>query len=221
MSLPDALISCRGEDLESKFREQRCREDAQKSLPDLKAKTFILKGGCSLALTKERKEQLQAQYETWIKESQAVVLTEYTGLTMHMIDELRSKVRDAGGEFHVVKNTIGKRAFDSAGFEAPEEFFIGSTAFGIAFEDAPGVAKVIKDFGKDKPMIKVKGGLMDGELVSTDVVMALAELPPLPVVRGQLLGTIMAPASKLVRTIAEPGRSLAQVVKAHADAVPA
>lgn len=174
-----------------------------------------------MALSKERKEQLQAQYETWIKESQAVVLTEYTGLTMPMIDELRAKVRDAGGEFHVVKNTLGKRAFDAAGFEAPEDYFIGSTAFGVAFDDAPGVAKVIKDFGKDKPMVVIKGGLMDGELVSSETVLALAELPPLPVMRAQLLGTILAPASQLVRTIAEPGRSLAQVVKAHADAAAA
>jgi large subunit ribosomal protein L10 len=150
-----------------------------------------------------------------------VVLTEYTGLTMTMIDELRGKVRDAGGEFHVIKNTLGKRAFDAAGFETPEDFFIGSTAFGVAYDDAPGVAKVIKDFGKDNPVIKIKGGLMDGEVVSTDQVMALAELPPLPVMRGQLLGTILAPASKLVRTIAEPGRSLAQVVKAYADAAAA
>jgi large subunit ribosomal protein L10 len=174
-----------------------------------------------LALSKEKKEQLQAQYQTWIEESQAVVLTEYTGLTMSMIDDLRAKVREAGGEFHVIKNTLGKRAFDAAGFSAPEEYWIGSTAFGIAFEDAPGIAKVIKDFGKDAPVIKIKGGLMDGELVSSEMVMALADLPPLPVVRGQLLGVISAPASKLARIIAEPGRALAQVVKAHADAAAA
>jgi large subunit ribosomal protein L10 len=174
-----------------------------------------------LALSKEKKEQLQAQYQTWIEESQAVVLTEYTGLTMSMIDDLRAKVREAGGEFHVIKNTLGKRAFDEAGFSAPEEYWIGSTAFGIAFEDAPGVAKVIKEFGKDAPMVKIKGGLMDGELVSPEMVMALADLPPLPVVRGQLLGVISAPASKLARMIAEPGRSLAQVLKAHADAAAA
>lgn len=174
-----------------------------------------------MALSKERKEELQAQYKSWIEDSQAVVLTEYTGLTMSMIDELRTKVREAGGEFHVVKNTLGKRAFDAAGFSAPDEYWIGSTAFGVAFEDAPGVAKVIKDFGKDAPMVKIKGGLMDGELVTPDIVMALADLPPLPVVRGQLLGVISAPASKLARIIAEPGRALAQVVKAHADAAAA
>ena len=174
-----------------------------------------------MALSKERKEQIQAQYKAWIEDSQAVVLTEYTGLTMTMIDELRAQVREIGGEFHVIKNTLGKRAFDEAGHNAPEEYWIGSTAFGVAFEDAAGVAKAIKDFGKDKPMIKIKGGLMDGELVPAEMLMALADLPPLPVVRGQLLGVISAPATKLARIIGEPGRSLAQVVKAHADAAAA
>ena len=174
-----------------------------------------------MALTKERKEQIQAQYKTWIEDSQAVVLTEYTGLTMTMIDELRAQVRDLGGEFHVIKNSLGKRAFDEAGHSAPDEYWIGSTAFGVAFEDAAGVAKAIKDFGKDKPMIKIKGGLMDGEIVPAEVVMALADLPPLPVVRGQLLGVISAPATKLARILGEPGRSLAQVVKAHADSAAA
>jgi len=174
-----------------------------------------------LALSKERKEQIQAQYKAWIEESQAVVLTEYTGLTMTMIDELRAQVREIGGEFHVIKNTLGKRAFDEAGHNAPDEYWIGSTAFGVAFEDAPGIAKIIKDFGKDRPMIKIKGGLMDGELVPAEMLMALADLPPLPVVRGQLLGVISAPATKLARIIGEPGRSLAQVVKAHADSAAA
>ncbi len=174
-----------------------------------------------MALTKERKTEVISQYETWLKESQAVVLTEYTGLSMPQIDELRADIRKVGGEFHVIKNTLAKRAFDSAGLEAPEEYFIGSTAVGIAFEDPPGVAKAIKDYGKDHTMVKIKGGFMGTDLVSAEDLMALADLPPLPVVRAQLLGVISAPASKLVRTIAEPGRSLAQVIKAHADAAAA
>ncbi len=102
--------------------------------------------------------------------------------------------------------------------DAPEEYFLGSTALGIAFEDPPGVAKAIKDFGKDFEFVKIKGGFMDGQHMTADEIKSLAELPPLPVVRGQLLGVISAPASKLVRTLVEPGRSLAQVLKAHADA---
>jgi len=174
-----------------------------------------------LALSKERKNEVLSQYETWLNKSEAIVLTEYTGLTMPQIDELRAEIRKAGGEFHVVKNTLGKRAFEAAGFEVPDEFFIGSTAMGIAFEDPPGIAKAIKDYGKLHDVVQIKGGFIGKQRMSADELKALADLPPLPVVRAQLLGVISAPASKLVRTIAEPGRSLAQVIKAHADAMPA
>ena len=174
-----------------------------------------------MALTKEKKREVLALYESWLKDGEAVVLAEYIGLNMPEMDELRSKVREAGGEFHVMKNTIGKRAFEAVGLDAPEDYFLGSTAIGVAFEDPPGVAKVIKDFGSDHEAIKIKGGFMDGNHMTAEQVMAMAELPPLPVVRGQLLGVISAPASKLVRTLVEPGRSLAQVIKAHADAAAA
>ena len=174
-----------------------------------------------MALTKEKKAELVDQYGEWLENSKALVFAEYTGMNMPQMDKLRSQVREVGAEFHVIKNRLGKRVFSEAGFEFPEELFTGSTAMGVGFEDAPGIAKVIKDFGKDQPALKIKGGLMDGRLLTADEVIALAELPPLPVVRAQLLGVISAPASKLARTLAEPGRSLAQVIKAHADAVAA
>lgn len=174
-----------------------------------------------MALSKERKQELVEQYEVWLKDARALIMAEYTGMTMPQMDELRARAREKGAEFHVIKNRLGKLVFESAGIEVPEEMFTGSTAFGVAYDDAPGIAKVIKDFGKDQPALKIKAGFMDGRVLSAEQVIALAELPPLPVVRGQLLGVIQAPASKLVRTIAEPGRSLAQVIKAHADAAAA
>jgi large subunit ribosomal protein L10 len=175
----------------------------------------------SLALTKEKKQELVEQYGEWLEGSNAIVFTEYTGLNMLQMDELRMKAREVGAEFHVVKNRLGKRVFDAAGYEFPPDLFTGSTAIGIGFEDAPGIAKVIKDFGKDQPALQIKGGVMYGRILSAAEVTALADLPPLPVVRGQLLGVISAPASKLARILAEPGRSLAQVIKAHADAAAA
>jgi large subunit ribosomal protein L10 len=171
-----------------------------------------------LALSKERKREALTQYKTWLEESEAVMLAEYIGLSMPEMDDLRSKVREAGGEFHVIKNTIGKLAFEAADFDAPAEFFLGSTAFGIAFEDPPGVAKAIIDFSKTHEVIRIKGGFLAGKYMTAEEVIAMAELPPLPIVRGQILGVIAAPASKLARILAEPGRSLAQVLKAHADA---
>jgi large subunit ribosomal protein L10 len=170
-----------------------------------------------LAISKKRKNEVLTQYETWIKEGKAVVLTEYTGLTMPAIDQLRARVREAGGEFHVIKNTLGKRAFDAAGLETPEEHFVGSTAMGIAFEDAPGLAKAIADFAKESEFVKIKGGFLGKEHMTASQVKMMADLPPLPVVRAQLLGVLSSPGTKLATLLAEPGRQLAQVIKAYAD----
>ena len=170
-----------------------------------------------MALSKERKQEVIAQYESWIKDSEAIILAEYTGMNMPNVDELRAKFREAGGEFHIVKNTLLKIAFNNAGIEAPEEYFVNSTAVGVAFEDPPGMAKAMVDFGKDVKALKLKGGFLGENNLTAQEITSLAELPPLPVARAQLLGVISAPASKLVRMINEPGRQLAQVVKAYSE----
>jgi large subunit ribosomal protein L10 len=170
-----------------------------------------------LALSKEEKQTIVAEYEDWLKKSEAIFLTEYTGLTMPAFDELRKRIREAGGEFHVVKNTLGKVAFKSAGLDVPQEYLLGSTALGIAFSDAPGVAKAIADFAKDKEAVKIKGGFLGSKHLSSQEVVRLATLPPLPVVRAQFLALLNTPATQLTRLLAEPGRRIAQVLKAYAD----
>ena len=170
-----------------------------------------------MALSKEKKEKLVALYESWIKDSEAIYLTEYSGLDMPAIDDLRAKVREAGGEFHIMKNRLGKLAFESAGYEIPDEYLTGTTAVGLAFEDAPGVAKAIADFAKSGDLVKIKGGFLEGNMLSIEEINRLATLPPLPVVRSQLLAMFNTPATQLSRLLAEPGRQVAQVLKAFAD----
>lgn len=170
-----------------------------------------------MALSKERKQELVTQYESWIKESRALFLTEYTGLDMPAIDELRRRIREAGGEYHIVKNRLGKLAFEAAGYELPEDYLVGSTAMGVAFEDAPGVAKAIAEFSNENEVVKIKGGYLAGEHVSLEQIVRLATLPPMPVMRAQLLAMLMTPATQLARLVTEPGRQIAQVLKAYAD----
>lgn len=170
-----------------------------------------------MAISKERKNELVAQYAEWLKNSKAVVITEYSGLTMKQLDDLRSKTRDAGGEFHIVKNTLGRVAFQQAGLKIPEGFLEGSTAVAFAFQDAPAMAKTITEFARTSDFVKVKGGYLTGNPIQAEDVKALSELPPLPVMRARVLGVLMAPASQLVRTIAEPARQVATVLKAYAD----
>lgn len=170
-----------------------------------------------MAISRKRKQELVTQYVNWVDESQALFLTEYTGISMKQVDDLRAKVREVGGEFHIVKNTLGEVAFNSAGLELPQSFLQGSSAIVFAFRDAPETAKVLTEFARTTEFVKIKGGYLDRSPISAEEVKALAELPPLPVMRAQLLGIISAPASKLVRTLAEPARQVASVLKAYAD----
>lgn len=170
-----------------------------------------------MAISREQKKEIVAQYQEWMDKSQAIIMTHYIGLTMKDMDALRKKVRDAGGEFHVLKNSLCKLALQNAGLELVEEHFEASTAAGFAFEDAPGLAKAMTDFAKEVEFLKIKGGYMEENPVSAAEITALAELPPLPVMRAQLLSTILAPASQLVRLLSEPGRQVAAVLQAYAD----
>ena len=174
-----------------------------------------------MAISKERKEEVVTTYADWMKRSQAVILVEYTGVRMKDLDAIRSKIRETGGEFNVVKNTLARRAFADSGMELPQEYLVKSTAISFAFTDPASTAKALTDAMKGKEAIKVKGGFMSGQALNAAQVKALADMPPLPVVRAQLLGMLQAPAGKLVRTIAEPARGLAAVVKAFAEKAPA
>ena len=171
-----------------------------------------------MALSKQKKNEVVNQYKDWLAKSESVILVEYTGATMKNMDQIRAQVRESGGEFHVVKNTLIKLAFEASGYSIPEGLLENSSAAAFAFSDPAATAKALSDMAKDVPAVNIKGGYMGTELLNADQVKALASLPPLPVVRGQLLGVLQAPAGKLVRTIAEPARSLASVFRAYSEA---
>ena len=170
-----------------------------------------------MALSKQKKNEVVEQYKDWLNNSQSVILVEYTGATMKDMENIRTQVRDSEGEFHVVKNTLMKLAFEASGFSIPEGLLENSSAASFAFTDPAATAKALSDAVKGLDAIKVKGGYMGQELLNVEQVKALSDLPPLPVVRGQLLGVLQAPAGKLVRTIAEPARSLAAVFQAYSE----
>jgi large subunit ribosomal protein L10 len=170
-----------------------------------------------LALSKDRKGDVLNQYEEWVKQSQAVILVEYTGITMKEFDAIRAKVREAGGEFHVVKNTLARKTFEANGMNVPAGLLEKSTAAAFAFKDVAATAKALADATKAIDKVKVKGAFLEKEALSADKAKALSTLPTLPAVRSQLLGLLQAPAGKLVRTIAEPARSMASVFRAYSE----
>lgn len=170
-----------------------------------------------MAISKERKEELLKEYAELIGKSEGLILVEYRGLNMKGMDPMRRKVREAAGELHVLKNTLALRALREAGRPAPAELFTQTTAVGFAFSDVPGVAKALTTLAKDSEFVKVKGALLGGQILNAKQVEALSELPPLPVLRAQLLGLLSAPASRLTGVVASGVRQVVNVVKAYAD----
>ena len=168
-----------------------------------------------MAFSKQHKGELLAQYGTWIKSSQVVFVLEYSRMGMKEIDGMRAKVRDVGGQVHVVKNTVMQLALKEAGIKSDE--LIGSLLFGFALENPPAMAKVLVDSTRNSEIFKLKGGYLGGHAFPATSVRSLAELPPLPVVRAHLLGVLQAPAGRLVRTLAEPSRQIARALQAYSE----
>ena len=170
-----------------------------------------------MAISKQQKEELVAQYKKWVESSDGLVLAHYHNLSVKDISNLRKEIRESGGEFHVIKNTLAKRAFEESGREWKEGVFNGPTALGVSYENPSGLAKALKNFAKEHGTIEIKSGYLAERLVTVEEINALADLPSMDEMRAKLLSTIAAPASKLVRTLAEPGRQVAAVLKSYSE----
>lgn len=170
-----------------------------------------------MAITKERKTELLNEYLELIQKSQGMILVEYRGLNMKGMDPLRRKVREAQGELHVVKNTLAQMALKQTGNPVPENMFAQTTAVAFAFGDPPAVAKALTTLAKDSEFLKVKGALLGNAVLSAKDVEALADMPPMPVLRAQLLGLLSTPATRLAGVVASGVRQVVNVVKAYAD----
>lgn len=169
-----------------------------------------------MAFKKEEKTEMIAQYEEWLNKSQAVFVLEYKKMTQKEIDTLRGKIREAGGEFHIVKNTLMAIALEHRGIKDHKQFE-GSSVAGFAFNDPPAIAKIFGDATRNSEIFKLKGGYLGNQEISPAQIKSLADLPPLPVLRARLLGVLQAPAAQLARTIAEPARGLASVFRAYSE----
>ena len=170
-----------------------------------------------MAITREKKERLVTSYVDQLSQSKAAFLTDYRGLTVSDMEALRAKIREAGGRYTIVKNTLIRRAFQSVGMSVPDELITGPTAIGFAYEEIPPVAKALTDFAKETGILQVKGGLVEGKVLTPQEVKALASLPPREVVLAQLLGLIQQSGNRVAGVINAAGSKLAATIKAYAD----
>lgn len=170
-----------------------------------------------MAISKEKKQELVANYKELLGDSSALIMTSYSGVTVKELENVRRKIRDLGGEFHIVKNTLFSIVMNEAGITLPDETYIGTTAIGFATENVPAVAKAIVDLARDVETVNIKGGLIDNVIFDAAQVEMLADLPPLPILRGQLLSVLQGPASRVAQALAESVRKLVNVTNAYAE----
>ena len=170
-----------------------------------------------MAISRQKKEELVAGYVEKINNSEAIIVTDYRGLTVPELQDLRGKIREADGSYAVVKNTLAKLALEKAGLSVIEELLTGPVGIGFCGDNVPGVAKAITDFAKKNDVFVVKGGLMGETVLNEAAVKSLASLPPLDVLRAQILGLINAPATQVVGVVSGSVRQLVNVVNAYAE----
>jgi large subunit ribosomal protein L10 len=168
-------------------------------------------------MLKEQKERVVEQLAQRLRDSETLMVADYRGLTMPEIDELRSRLLEAGARFTVVKNTLTRRAAEAAGKENVLELIDGPTA--IAFLEAEGdpvaVAKVLSETARRNDVLVIRGGVFEGAVVGDAEIKRLATLPPADVLRAQLVGAVAAPLTTVVGLFAAPLRDLVGVIDAR------
>ncbi len=162
------------------------------------------------------KESIVEDLQAKLNASPFLFVADYTGLKVDQFAELRNRLWNVGARCHVVKNTFLRRAAKSAGL--PElDGLKGQTAIVVGDKDVAAAAKVLKNFTAEFKKPEMKTGVVDRIVVSTEQIKAIADLPSREVLLATLLGTLNAPASKLVRVLNEPASSLARLLQAKAD----
>ena len=168
-------------------------------------------------MNRDQKAAVVEEIAGQIKSAEAIFAVDYRGLTVAQAADLRSKLRDADARLRVVKNSLSELAADKAGAEALKPMLEGPTALALVHGDAALAAKALNDAARALNILEFKGGLMNGSALSADDVRSIARLPSRDVLNAQLVGTIAAPISGLVRGLNALIAGLAIQLKAIAD----
>jgi len=168
-------------------------------------------------MLKAEKERIVAELTERLRSTDTLIVTDYRGLTMSEIDDLRTKLLEHGARFAVVKNTLTRRAAEAAGADSVLALLEGPTA--IAFLESGGdpvaVAKALSDTARTTRVLAIRGGLLDGRSISEEDVANLATLPPAETIRAQLAWAIVAPLATIVGLFTAPLRDLVGVLDAR------
>lgn len=149
----------------------------------------------------DEKKQIVAGLSEQFKTAVSGVLVDYCGLNVEQDTQLRNKLREAGVEYKVIKNTLARIAAKEVGFDELDPILNGPTALAVSMTDEVAPAKVIADFAKDNEQLEIKSGFLDGKVVSLDEVKKLAATPNRETLIAMVMGSLNAPVSKLARTL--------------------
>jgi large subunit ribosomal protein L10 len=167
-------------------------------------------------MLKQEKERVVAELVERLRTSETLIVADYRGLDMTEIDGVRTELIKHGARFSVVKNTLTKRAAEAAGVEELNQFLDGPTAIAFVGDgDMVAVAKALNDTAKQTKVLALKGGILQGKAMTADDVQALAALPPADVLRGQVLGAIVAPLNAFAGLVSAPLQSLHGLIDAR------
>ncbi len=168
-------------------------------------------------LTKAAKNEVVEHYSGVFKANPSVVLVEYKGLTVKELAGLRSNLKDADAELQVVKNTLLKIAAKDTEIEQITDLLSGPTAIAICENDPAAAAKVFVKSVKDHPLLKIKGGIVEGNVVGVDDITALSKLPSRPEMMSQLLGILSSPVANFLGTLTQLQAKLLYALEAVKD----
>ena len=166
-------------------------------------------------MDRSQKADLVAELKNVFSETSVVVITRNLGLTVAQSTDLRLKMRDAGAQFKVAKNRLALIALDGTRYSPIGDLLKGPTALATS-SDPVAAAKVAVDFAKTNDRLEIVGGAMGDTLLDVNGIKALAALPSLDALRATIVGLIQAPATKIARTVGEPGAQLARIFSAYA-----
>ena len=156
-----------------------------------------------------------------LNDSVATLLTEYRGIPVANLEQLRRSLREAGGDYKIYKNTLVRLAAKSAGIEDLDPLLVGPTGIAFVSGDVSAVAKVLRDFARENPNLVVKGGLVGKDLINAGDAAALAELPPREVLLAQIAGMLAAPMQRFASLLQAVPQKFAYAISALIESRPA
>src|SRR5580692_4168549 len=154
------------------------------------------------------------EVRTRITDASASIVSEYRGLTVAELKELRIALATVGGDYRIFKNTLVRRAIDGGEYQPLSEYLNGPSALTFVQGDISAVAKALRDFSRANPLLVIKGGLADGSLLSSGDLAALADLPPREVLLARLAGALAAPMQQVAGLLQALPRNMAYGISA-------